>query len=332
LCREAQEKGCRLSITCDVLGLSARTIERWIKEGMKDRRKGAPKSVPRKLAPEERQKIVTTCCAKEYDGLTPHEIVPALAEKSIYLGSESTFYRVLREAGLMRRAKKTARKASAEPDVLVATTVNQLWSWDISYLKTSVRGSYFYLYLFMDIYSRAIMGWEIHENEDGAKASVLFESLVNRWGAHGVVLRSDNGSPMRSMHMLATLRRLGVVPSFSKPSVSNDNPYSESLFKTIKYTAGYPGSFETIEEARAWMARFAAWYNNKHRHSRIGYVTPMQRHAGHDGAVLAERERTYMLARQRHPERWTRASRSWARIEEVSLRRSNRRSTKNVAA
>jgi len=105
LCREAQEKGCRLSITCDVLGLSARTIERWIREGMKDRRKGALKAVPRKLAPEERQKIVTTCCEKEYEGLTPHEIVPALAEKSIYLGSESTFYRVLREAGLMRQAK-----------------------------------------------------------------------------------------------------------------------------------------------------------------------------------------------------------------------------------
>ncbi len=309
-----------------------RTIERWRKDGMHDRRRGAPKQVPRKLSSEERKKIVDTYCAKEYDGLAPHEIVPALAEKSVFLGSESTFYRVLREAGMLRRARRSASKPAGEPEVLIARSVNQIWSWDISYLKTNVRGAYFYLYLFIDIYSRAIMGWEIHESEDGKKAAGLFESLVDRWGARGVVLRSDNGSPMRSMHMLSTLRRLGVVPSFSKPSVSNDNPYSESLFKTLKYTAGYPGAFESIEAARAWMARFTAWYNDKHRHSRIGYVTPMQRHTGLDTPILADRARTYAVARQRHPERWSRSSRRWTRVEEVSLRRSGRKSSKNNAA
>lgn len=288
--------------------------------------------MPRKLDLEERRKIVATYCAKEYDGLSPHEIVPVLAEKSIYLASESTFYRVLRAEGVLRRSRKIERKADAEPEVLVAGKVNQLWSWDISYLKTSVRGSYFYLYLFMDIYSRAITGWEIHENEDGAKAARLLETLVGRWGAHGVLLRSDNGSPMRSMHMLSTLRRLGVVPSFSKPSVSNDNPYSESLFKTIKYTAGYPGAFETIEEAKIWMTAFVAWYNGEHRHSRISYVTPMQRHAGLDQRILDSRKCTYELARLRHPERWSTTSRSWARIDEVFLKRSNRRSQKKEAA
>lgn len=299
---------------------------------MRDRRKGARKSVPRKLSHEERQKIVATYCAKEYDGLSPHEIVPVLAEKSIYLASESTFYRVLRAEGVLRRTKKTVRKQNTEPDVLVAGKVNQLWSWDISYLKTSVRGSYFYLYLFMDIYSRAITGWEIHESEDGAKAARLFETLVSRWNARGVTLRSDNGGPMRSMHMLSTLRRLGVVPSFSKPSVSNDNPYSESLFKTIKYTAGYPGTFERIEEARMWMTTFAAWYNYEHRHSRISYVTPMQRHAGLDGQILAQRKRTYETARNLHPERWSNATRSFERIKEVFLRRSGRQAQKKAAA
>ncbi len=312
--------------------MSHRSVERWRREGVGDRRKGAAKRVARKLRPEERAQVIATCCTETYRNLTPHEIVPILAEKGHYLASESTFYRLLREEGMIRRRTTVRRRRTQEPEELKATGVNQLWSWDITYLKTVIRGKYFYLYLFMDVFSRAIMGWEIHEEEDGSKAATLLDTLCERWGARGITLRSDNGGPMRSSHMLATLQRLGVISSFSRPSVSNDNPFSESLFKTLKYTTGYPRRFRSIEQARIWMTDFAKWYNEEHRHSRIRHVTPMQRHTGRDSTILATREATYVTARLQHPERFPKTSRSWARPSEVILRRPNHRRSKKTAA
>jgi len=295
-------------------------------------RKGAHKEDPRKLTEEERKKIVNLCCSKQYQDLTPYEIVPILAENGKYIASESTFYRVMKHEGLVTSKKPRRKRKDGRPDELKATAINQLWSWDISYLKTNVRGTYFYLYLFMDIFSRAIMGWEIHESESGANSSSLFARSCAEKNAHGVTLHSDNGGPMRSSQMLATLQKLGVVASFSRPSVSNDNPYSESLFKTLKYTAGYPQSFQTIDAARTWMTRFVHWYNNEHRHSRIKYVTPMQRHNGLDFSILSHRETVFTQARQNNPSRWSSHERSWKRPEEVFLKRPNHRSTEKNAS
>jgi len=264
--------------------------------------------------------------------MTPHKIVPALADRGRFLGSESSFYRILRERGLVRQPKKRNIKASQEPEELKATAVNQLWSWDITYMKTSIRGKYFYLYLFVDIFSRAILGWEIHETESAEASAALCDRLVRSWKAWGVLIRSDNGGPMRAYHMLATMQKLGVVPSFSRPSVSNDNPFSEALFKTVKYTAGYPKSFPTIEEARTWMVKFANWYNQVHLHSGISYVTPMQRHLGKDIAILAKRHATYAAARAAHPERWSRGHRSWNRTADVYLRRPGRKPAERTVA
>jgi putative transposase len=303
-----------------------------LKHGLADRRKGAAKTVARKLSEEEKSQVVAVCCSREYRNLTPYEIVPLLAEKDTYLASESTFYRVLREEGLLKARKLASRRTPAEPEEITASSVNEIWSWDITYLKTQMKGRYFYLYLFMDVFSRAIMGWEVHESEDGEQAANLVESLCEKWQAYGVLLRSDNGGPMCCFHMLSTLQRLNVVPSFSRPSVSNDNPFSEALFKTLKYTAGYPGAFETIEEARAWVAQFVDWYNNSHRHSRISYVTPMQRHTGKDESVLAKRRQTYTAAKHAHPDRWPSRTRSWDRPETVCLKRPNHRKAKKTAA
>jgi putative transposase len=295
-----------------------------------DQRKGAAKQTPRKLTPAEQERIVSLCCSKPYQDLTPHQIVPILAEKGTYIASESSFYRVLRQQGLLVAKKPRQTRGDTRPDELKATAVNQLWSWDISYLKTEVRGRYFYLYLFMDIFSRAIMGWEIHESESGETSSNLFARICAQHKAQGVTLHSDNGGPMRSSHMLATLQQLGVVASFSRPSVSNDNAFSESLFKTIKYTAGYPKSFKTIDEARAWMSRFTQWYNHEHRHSRIQYVTPMQRHTGHDQDILAQRKQVYAQARLTSPSRWTNQHHSWQRPDLVYLKRPNHPSKKSA--
>lgn len=295
-----------------------------------DHRKGAAKQTFRKLTPSEQERIVSLCCSKPYQDLTPHHIVPILAEKGTYIASESSFYRVLRQQGLLVAKKPRRTIKDKRPDELKATAINQLWSWDISYLKTEVRGQYFYLYLFMDIFSRAIVGWEIHESESGEASSNLFARICAQHKAQGVTLHSDNGSPMRSSHMLATLQRLEVVASFSRPSVSNDNAFSESLFKTLKFTAGYPKSFKTIDEARAWMTRFAQWYNHEHRHSRIQYVTPMQRHAGCDQAILTHRKEVYAQARLRNPSRWTSQHRAWARPDLVYLKRPNHLSKKSA--
>ena len=177
-------------------------------------------------------------------------------------------------------------------------------------------------HLIEDIFSRNIVGWEIHDNETAEHASVLIRKACLAEGIHeeGLVLHSDNGSPMKGATMLATLQKLGVVPSFSRPSVSDDNPYSESLFRTLKYLPAYPSKpFESIEAARRWVHQFVRWYNEEHRHSAIGYVTPSQRHQGLDTALLAARKAVYEAAKARHPARWSGPTRNWDPVAEVWL-------------
>lgn len=193
------------------------------------------------------------------------------------------------------------------PDELVATGPNEVWSWDITYLPATVRGMFFYLYLFVDVWSRRIMKAVVLGEESAEHAARL---LAEACAEHQVqpqilTLHSDNGSPMKGATMLATMQVLGVVASFSRPSVSNDNPYSESLFRTLKYVPSYPRKpFESIDSAWAWVERFVDWYNGEHRHSAIGFVTPDERHRGHDVSVLLARRDVYAAARRRHPARW----------------------------
>jgi transposase InsO family protein len=181
-----------------------------------------------------------------------------------------------------------------------------VWSWDIAYLASSIRGSFYRLYLALDIFSRKIVAWEVHESESAAHASLKIRKACLAEGIHqaGLVLHADNGGPMKGATMLATLQQLGVVPSFSRPSVSDDNPYSESLFRTLKYTPGYPSKpFENIQAARQWVHGFVQWYNDEHRHSAIRYVTPSQRHRGEDNDLLEQRRAVYERARQKNPQR-----------------------------
>jgi transposase InsO family protein len=230
------------------------------------------------------------------------------------VASESTFYRVLREAGQLAHRGKAKPPNRRRPIPLVATGPNQLWSWDITYLPTTVRGVFLYLYLILDVYSRKIVGWEVFDIESADHAATVFRKAHLREGVPGqsLVLHSDNGSPMKGATMLATLERLGVMPSFSRPSVSNDNPYSESLFKTLKYHPGLPDKpFGSLEPARKWVAGFHHWYNEIHRHSALKFVTPGQRHRGEDLEILAERTRLYEQARRYRPERWSGAVRNW---------------------
>ena len=174
----------------------------------------------------------------------------------------------------------------------------------------------------MDVFSRKIVGWEVYGSESAEQAAEVFRKTYLREGIAGdeVVLHSDNGSPMKGATMLAMLQMLGVVPSFSRPSVSNDNPYSESLFKTLKYRPDFPDKpFETLEQARQWMVEFQHWYNEIHHHSGLKFVTPGQRHRGEDIAILAQRHALYEAAKARHPQRWSGTTRNWTLQEIVCL-------------
>ncbi len=181
---------------------------------------------------------------------------------------------------------------------------------------------FYYLYLIVDVYSRKIVAWTVHDEERAQLAAELATEACYREGVvpGEVVLHADNGSPMKGATMLATLHQLGIVASFSRPRVSDDNPFSEALFRTLKYRPEYPDQpFTGLGAARAWVERFVDWYNNEHRHSALRFVTPVQRHDGHDRALLAERHEVYQCARETHPERWSGHTRNWEPAGPVSL-------------
>jgi len=326
---EAVKAGARREKACELLELPIRTFRRWERrqkdEQLEDRRKcaAALRTPANKLSVAERKKIVDVCNQPEYKSLPPTQIVPRLADKGVYLASESSFYRVLREADQAHRRGRAERpRTIAKPKGYKATAANQVWSWDITYLAASIRGQFYRLYLIEDIYSRKIVGWEIHEDETAEHASVLIRKTCLSEGIYeqGLVLHSDNGSPMKGATMLATLHKLGIVPSLSRPSVSNDNPYSESLFRTLKYTPAYPAQpFESLQSARQWVHRFVLWYNDEHRHSAIQYVTPNQRHEGLDTSLLAKRKTVYDGAKESTPARWSGNTRNWEPVCEVWL-------------
>ncbi len=323
---ESCAAGARLTQASEVLGLSSRTVQRWRQGGTvkaDGRKAGAQGRVPtNKLAGEERDAILATANAPQFAHLPPSQIVPLLADEGCYLASESSFYRVLRENKQLAHRDRAKAPRNKRPEPVTATASNQLWSWDITYLSTTVKGIYFYLYLIMDVYSRKIVGWEIYAEESAEHAASIARKAYLREGVAGrsLVLHSDNGSPMKGATMLGTLQKLGITPSFSRPSVSNDNPYSEALFKTLKYRPCFPEKpFDSLEEARQWVAGFQQWYNEEHRHSALKFVTPGQRHRGEDAALLNQRAGVYAVAKSRKPERWSGNTRNWTRPEEITL-------------
>lgn len=324
----AIDSGARQQRSCEVVGISSRTLQNWRAAGMNDRRKMAQKVPVNKLSQQERDAIIDVCNSDEFKSQAPKQIVPTLADRGIYMASESSFYRILREADqLQHRGRAASPEPTKKPAPYMADGPNQVWSWDITYLASNLKGVFFYLYLFMDIYSRKIVGWEVYENESSEQAADVLRKtrLAEALAAnHEVVLHSDNGSPMKGATMLATMQKLGIVPSFSRPSVSNDNPFSESLFKTLKYVPSYPSKpFESLEEVRRWVETFADWYNYSHHHSGLKFVTPAQRHNGVDIAILEYRRSVYEKARKQHPERWSGEIRNWDHETVVMLNPGN---------
>ena len=313
-----------MSRCAQVAGLSLRTLERWRRQedGGDDQRHG-PKTVPgNKLSDHEEHRLLRVLTSPEYRDLSPRQVIPDLAEKGTYIASEATAYRVLHKHQLQTHRENTRPRTSKKPDELVASGPNQVYCWDITYLKSSLLGSFFYLYLVTDIFSRRIVAAHVYEAENDEHAADLFAEVQEREQlvAGQTTLHSDNGSAMKGSTLKATLERLGVLASYSRPSVSDDNPYVESLFGTLKTRVGYPKKpFTSKEDAQQWVDGFVYWYNEEHRHSALNWVTPMARHTGSERELLRLREHTYRKARQRRPERWSRGIRNCQPAPAVTL-------------
>lgn len=327
LINEAVASGAREAVACKELGITQRTLQRWRSKPspLEDQRKHAKRPAPaNKLSQEERQAILETVNQPKYKSLPPSQIVPRLADQGIYLASESTFYRVLKENNMQHHRGKAKKPCPKPISTHYATGPNQVWMWDITWLPGPAKGIYFYLYLILDLYSRKIVAWDIWTQESSLNASILVRraiisekrTLVNE----PLVLHSDNGSPMKGASLLETLYQLGITPSRSRPRVSNDNPYAESIFRTCKYRPSYPvKGFATLTEARKWVLSFTRWYNQEHRHSGLNFLTPNQRHGGISEQILEQRKQVYEEAKLKHPERWTGPVRDWSLDEIVWL-------------
>jgi putative transposase len=326
LIEDAVSNGCRRAVACEMLEISLRTYQRWTRDGdrgIEDGRKNARRVAPaNKLSDEERVHILAMVNSAEFASQAPSQIVPTLVDRGEYIASESTIYRVMKAAAQQHHRGRAKKPSTRVVTSHCATAPNRVWSWDITWLPTAVKGLYFYWYMALDVYSRKIVGHEVHIAEAAELAALLMRkaSLAEELAGRKLVLHSDNGSAMKGATMLATLEKLGVVPSFSRPRVSNDNPYAEALFRTCKYRPNYPRKpFESVEQARTWTQQFVQWYNHQHKHSGLKFVTPAQRHDGQSDAILRGREQVYEAARQRCPERWSGPTRNWKLKNEVWL-------------
>jgi putative transposase len=326
---QAHAAGARLRPACETAGIELRTLQRWqAHEGLTagDGRPQAVRPMPRHaLSPDERTRLLAVANEPRFAAVPPARIVPMLADEGVYLASESSFARVLRAHGQSRhRGRAKAPKAVRPPTTHIATAPRQVWCWDMTYLPAVVMGRWFHLYLILDLYSRKVVGWEVHETDDSDHAAHLVRRTALAEGiamlASKPVLHGDNGSTLKATTVLAMLNWLGVKPSYSRPRVSDDNAYAESLFRTAKYRPEFPAKgFADLDAARAWAAGFVRWYNHDHRHSGIRYVSPAQRHAGEDRAILDARHELYERARALNPARWCGRTRDWSHIGTVTL-------------
>lgn len=323
LIKDACDAGAKINASCKELNVSIRTYQRWLlKDNLQYGRSLVKRAPANKLTEAERKKIIDICVSSEYRDLPASQIVPRLADLGCYIASEATFYRVLKQHNLdSHRGKSKPRIARVKPE-LMACMSNMVWSWDITFLQTTVKGLFYYLYLIMDLYSRKIVGFDIFEQQLAEYSAIVIQEAckIENISASQLILHSDNGSAMKGSTMLATLQKLGVIPSFSRAAVSNDNAYSEALFRTLKYCPQYPiKHFESVGHAKEWVTKFVYWYNNVHLHSGIRFITPNDRHQGLDRKILANRVAVYESAKLLTPNRWSSKIRNWSVINRVYL-------------
>lgn len=288
---------------CEALEVSRSTVHRRLKPVSPPPPRPTPE---RALDAAEKQLVVDVLCSERFVDRSPAEVFHTLLDEGEYICSERTMYRVLAERSSVKERRNQLRHPKHARPELVATAPNEVWSWDITKLRTTVKWSYLYLYVLLDIYSRYVVGWMLARNENAALAKRLIEESVERQGVEpgSLVLHSDRGAPMTSKALAQLLADLDVTRSLSRPHVSNDNPFSESQFKTAKYHPSYPGKFATFDDAQRWAREFFAWYNGEHKHSGIAFLTPADVYFGRADEVLDRRHAALLAAYAAHPERF----------------------------
>jgi len=301
---------------CRVFGLNARSV-RHRRQSTQGRARPRParESQPRKAHPAaissvEKDQIIETLCSERFCDLAPAQVYATLLDEGCYLCSERQMYRILAERDLVRERRRGGHQRAGSYGVprLEATGPNQVWTWDITKLAGPAKGVRYFLYSIIDIYSRKIVGWTIAERESEKIAKRLIRETCRRYGIDRdqLTIHSDRGSPMIAGTVAELLNELGVAKSHSRPRVSNDNPFIEAHFKTLKYRPDYPTRFDSINHARSWCRKFVTWYNEVHYHSAIGYMRPADLHDGNHTIILERRQQALDAAHNTHPERFNR--------------------------
>jgi len=289
---------------CEALGLSRGSFYRRLKPSTETAPRPAP---PLALRPEERRSVHDVLHCERFQDDAPRQIYATLLDEGQYLCSIRTMYRALQAAhgDVKERRKQVQRPAYTKPELL-ATQPNEVYSWDITKLKGPVTWTYFYLYVILDIFSRYVVGWMVAHRESAALAKRLIEDTCAKQGVvpGQLTLHADRGSSMKSKCVAQMLSDMGVTKTHSRPHVSNDNPYSEAQFKTLKYCPQFPERFGSIQDARAFCQHFFTWYNHVHRHSGIGLVTPEQLHYGIAEEIVAYRQSVLEAAFKANPNRF----------------------------
>lgn len=292
--------------SCRLTGINRATLyrRRKPKEAVPATLRATP---PNALSREECRELVEVLNSREFADKSPRQVWAALLDQGTYLGSVSTMYRVLRAEGQVRERRAQARHDAKKKPQLIARKPNEVWSWDITKLRSPVRGQFYDLYVMIDIFSRCVVHWEIHVRESGELAKTFIENAIRvNGGIAPDTIHSDRGTSMTSISVTELLSDLGIIKSHSRPKVSNDNPYSEAAFKTLKYCPVFPDEFGSFADARSFCRRFFDYYNHEHYHSGIGLHTPFSVHIGTAQAIQDKRAATIEQFRTANPQRFTR--------------------------
>ncbi|MCL2825119.1 MAG: IS3 family transposase, partial [Polyangiaceae bacterium] len=292
---------------CTVLGIAQASYYRSLQPKRAPTKRPSPQ---RTLSAAERQAVLDVLHSERFADKAPAEIWATLLDEGTYLCSERTIYRVLKDADEVRERRNQLRHPAYRKPELLATGPNQVWSWDITKLRGSAKWSYFYLYVIIDIFSRYTVGWMVATHESATLASRLIGDTCKKQNISPaqLTLHADRGSSMKSKAVALLLADLGVAKTHSRPYVSDDNPFSESQFKTLKYRPDFPASFGSLEDARCFCRCFFHWYNTEHRHTGIGLMTPSTVHHHQAEALTTKRRDVLMAAYREHPERFARGA------------------------
>jgi len=296
-----------VSAACGALGMPRST---WYRQrhaaGGSTEDYRAPRPVPRALSPDERSEVYQVLNSEGFQDMAPREVYASLLDEETYLCSWRTMYRILAEHDEVRERRNQLRHPHYAKPQLLAAGPNQVWSWDITKLLGPMTWTYYYLYVMLDIFSRYVVGWLIAEREAASLAQVLIAESCAKQDicSQQLIIHADRGSAMTAKAVAQLMADLGVTKSHSRPRVSNDNPYSEAQFKTMKYRPDYPGRFASPDDARDWARPFFNWYNHEHYHTALGLLTPADVHDGRAPAIIARRQGVLWAAYEQHPERF----------------------------